>query len=274
LQERGVNADVANLGIPGYSTEQTLIFLEEVGWSLQPDLLVVGNLWSDNNFDLYQDAAMLAAQHSPTAWLLQQSALLRRGAVWADQATGGGGSRKITWTAGNQDQMQGARRVPLQDYAKNLDLIAHRAAEHGCGVVFLALANTWRVETPELPASWDAYFAAQKEVASHLGSFVVDARIPLAMAGDASELFVDTLHPSGKGFTRIAQFLAAQLISRGWPDSADLVVRAPVYDPSGLVDPKAVGFVGKLTVKNSPMFRLFGGDTTGAQGAEEEGGRR
>ena len=59
LRERGIDVDVVNAAIPGYSTEQTLLLLEEVGWGFDPTLLLSGNLWSDNNADGFRDADLL-----------------------------------------------------------------------------------------------------------------------------------------------------------------------------------------------------------------------
>ena len=48
--ERQLNArfpehiEVINLGVPGYSTEQTIRLLNKIGWQYEPDLLIVSNI--------------------------------------------------------------------------------------------------------------------------------------------------------------------------------------------------------------------------------------
>ena len=50
-----------NAAIPGYSTYQTINMLEMRALALEPDVLVIANLWSDNNFDAFVDKELLAA---------------------------------------------------------------------------------------------------------------------------------------------------------------------------------------------------------------------
>ena len=62
---------VLNLGVPGYSTEQTMNLMDMRGWALAPDLLIIGNMWSDNNFDSFVDRQLIsdrtALKDSPVA---------------------------------------------------------------------------------------------------------------------------------------------------------------------------------------------------------------
>ena len=67
-----VPIEVINLGVPGYSTEQTLKLLEKVGWDYQPDLIVVSNIFSDCNIDAFQDEKQW---HSPIQNKISYTAL-------------------------------------------------------------------------------------------------------------------------------------------------------------------------------------------------------
>ena len=49
LRATGLDVDAVNAGVPGYSTEQTRMLLEEDGWQLEPTLLLIGNLWSSSS---------------------------------------------------------------------------------------------------------------------------------------------------------------------------------------------------------------------------------
>jgi acyl-CoA thioesterase-1 len=60
LRARGVDARVQNFGVPGYSSIQSRALLDEQGWAADPDLVLIGSLWSDNNIDGFRDADLLA----------------------------------------------------------------------------------------------------------------------------------------------------------------------------------------------------------------------
>ena len=44
----------------GYSSFQSVNLLHLRGLSTEPDLFVIGNIWSDNNFDSFIDKELLA----------------------------------------------------------------------------------------------------------------------------------------------------------------------------------------------------------------------
>ena len=56
----GETVQVLNLGTPGYSSAQSINLMTMRGWRLQPDLVVIANLWSDNNFDSFVDKTLLS----------------------------------------------------------------------------------------------------------------------------------------------------------------------------------------------------------------------
>ena len=58
----GETVQVLNLGTPGYSSAQSINLMTMRGWRLQPDLVVIANLWSDNNFDNFVDETLSRAQ--------------------------------------------------------------------------------------------------------------------------------------------------------------------------------------------------------------------
>lgn len=240
LQGLGVDADVINGGVPGYSSAQSLVLLEELGWSLEPTLLVVANLWSDNNFDLWADADLLHTAAVFAGNPLGGSSLFRLLASGIDRARGGTGAHIVSWTqaSGAPDGM--VRRVPLEAYATNLDAMARQAASRGVGVAYLGLVNRDLLTERYSEGSWDAYFAAQAAVAAHHGAVRMEARQVLQRAVQEGEtpatLFVDELHPSGPAQGRIAQALAEALVEAGWPAEPLVSGATSPFDTTGMLD--------------------------------------
>ena len=241
FQARDLDVDIINAGIPGYSTAQSRILLGELVWGLEPTLLLIGSVWSDNNFDHYTDADLLRTaatwRHNPLSHL----ASMRLLAGWLDRLRGGSGAHLVSWTRSSGRPKGQVRRVSLVDYATNLDLMVREAAERGVGAAFLGLANRDMVmEIHADGGSWDPYFAAQAASAQAHGlpRTTVAPVLTAALAEGLSldELFVDELHPTGEAFRRIATSLADGLQAASWP-MAPLLAQGPSFDTSGLKDP-------------------------------------
>ena len=206
LRAKGLNVDTVNGAIPGYSTEQTRLMLEEVGWAFDPTVLVLGSLWSDNNFDHFQDQDLLLTRQSFGTGFLRESAMLRILAGWGDRLRGGYGAKVITWTRKSEWPEGSIRRVSLKRYGENLDFLARSIYERGGGALFIAPANRDLVMDNETDTtSWDPYFNAQRAVAEHWGAPVVDMAVLFKdeMKRNPSlgvdDLFLDEMHPTKFG---------------------------------------------------------------------------
>jgi lysophospholipase L1-like esterase len=258
LYAQGVAAEVINGGTPGYSTEQTIRFLDEVGWGLEPDLLIVGNLWSDNNYDLFQDADLLRTVDA-FAGPLAGSALYRLSAAWGDRLRGGRGARVVTWTEGDQRPAEGGRRVPLPAYAANLAAIADGARARGVGVVYLALTNQLRQVDDRPTHSWGPYFAAQRAVANWYGLPVLDAQFVFLASGKSGDaLFVDAMHPSAEGFRLLAENAARRLTAEGWPAAARYAPRDAPFPGLDFADSQVVASPDGASLQGQ-LFEPAGG---------------
>ncbi len=258
LRARGVDADVVNAGIPGYSTVQSRILLDELGWSLEPTLVVVGSLWSDNNMDGFRDVDLLRTIAVYRDNPLSRSALFRTTAAWIDRERGGNGARIITWTKDSSWPSLRQRRVPLQDYAENLDAIARAAREHGAGIAFIAPACKGLVDGTITFAGWDPYFDAQAAVAAWHGVPVVGVKAAMTASGQSPEgLFLDLMHPSAAGASIIATATVDALVGAGWP-GARLEAKDEAFDVSALVDRSAV-MPARQDPSMSPQAWLFPG---------------
>jgi lysophospholipase L1-like esterase len=217
LGEAGVTADVLCGGVPGYSTLQAQVLLDEVGWGLAPDLLVLGGLWSDNNEEFFEDAVWLEAL-GRSAWQLEF--FLDRSHAWRwlrrRAVPPGEPEIKIGWIREPTDVK--GRRVALSRYARAVDEILLEAAERGVGVVVLAPSNRARLRRDRGLHPWEDYFAAMERVASRRGALWVDASSGLRAAGlEPDEAFLDEMHPTGDGNRAIAAGLATSLATAGWP---------------------------------------------------------
>jgi lysophospholipase L1-like esterase len=258
LGERGHPVEVLNAAVPGYSSEQSRVQLEELGWSLEPDLLIIGSLWSDNNIDSFQDQDLLRTVHAYANNPLYDSAFFRLLAGAVDRARGGTGAHLVTWTKSSQWSSKGGRRVSLARYAENLDTMADEAAARGVGVAFIAPCNIGLVngEYPD-GASWDPYFAVQEQIAAfhHVPWIRTLPAMQAAAGGDPKALFVDVMHPSRAGHAVFATLTADTLLAAGWPEQK-LLATPGTFPTDGLVDNS---FSNGPANPQSPQRNLFPG---------------
>lgn len=280
LAARGIDADTINGGIPGYSTEQTRMLLDEVGWDLEPSLLVIGNLWSDNNFDLYRDADLLYTRAAYTKGLASRSAFMRLLASWLAPLRSDSGARIVTWTQDSAFPDSGTRRVLIEDYVANLDQMVRDARDRGIGAMFLAPSNRdTTLDGRNDDQSWTVYFQAQQLVSRCHGVPWVDT-LPffqgrMDQGAVLDDLFIDEMHPTAPGQTLIADGIADALQGAGWPADPLLGKADAPCDTTVLVDPNPGGRSEKMN-QLSPQTNLFPqtGRPTGLQDAGTVGGKQ
>jgi len=219
LAESGLDVDVVNGGVAGYSIAQSGLLMEEVGWAMEPTLLVITNLWSDNTFDAFHDEDLLASQrfshHNPLAH--SRALTLLATALGAGNPSGG---RLITvsklepWPEGK------VRRVPVERYAVLVDQLIGEARSRGIGVAFVRNANElllvdWK---DPAPPTWEPYFEVMTALAEHHGVPMVDTGTVFEESGlDKGELFLDLMHPTVMGHELVGTALADQVLASGWP---------------------------------------------------------
>lgn len=227
---------VINLGTPGYSTEQTLRLLEDVGWSYEPQLVVVSNIFSDCNIDAFQDRSALNLANPEEGWLRR---LLHRSRLycalympWARFQAGAAqrGEVNTVFMPGNPvgpnqavrleriDEVIDLSRVPLGDYLDNLEAIREEAAERGASMLLAPLAQEWDVGRWTVPMPrptegqvlpWYPYREAQREWAARRGVGLVPFYEVFAQSrANPSQFFIDVMHPSQYGAALMARAVA------------------------------------------------------------------
>ena len=225
--------EVINLGVPGYSTEQSLRQLEDVGWIYEPDLVVVSNIFSDSNFDSFHDHEALALVNPDLGGI---SSVLRASRSYCglymiranSQARAGqqpnrvlmpGTPRDARWVT-EPDRFGVDARVPIGRFKDNLGLMLEGAREHGAEMMLAPLAQEWdagrwsmvEVEQPPVGSAlpWTPYREAVAEFASANGVTHVPFYEAFTESNmPADRLFSDAIHPTPHG----ADIMARELFS-------------------------------------------------------------
>lgn len=231
--------EVINLGVPGYSTEQTLRILNKIGWAYEPDLVIVSNIFSDCNIDAFQDKQALALTNpetSPIYSALKSSRLYCSIYMpWAKyQANLNQDSNRVLMpgipTGPNAavaleklSEHIELSRVPIPDYLDNLKTIKIQAQEINAKMLLAPLAQEWDVGIWNVPMPrpakdhvlpWQPYRKAQKVWAEKENIDIVS--FPEAFAlyeGHKAKLFVDNMHPSKHGTALMADTVATHIIA-------------------------------------------------------------
>ncbi len=233
--EADLGVEVINGGVPGYSSFQSINLLRGRGLAFDPDVLLVGNLWSDNNFDSFVDRELLADYagwiESPASRLrhrLQASALFR-GLDWHLRVSRQiNAAQTVGWQAGSTAPRTGKRRVSILDYATNLTHFCAIMHARDGGVVFLMLPNREDISGRAPSPAWGPYRRAMREVAKACGAPLVDGPRAFTASGRSADvLFRDQMHPTAAGHTLLAAAVAATLSTENWPATPLLVRDRP-----------------------------------------------
>lgn len=196
--------EVLNGGVPGYSTWQALRALEARLLDLEPDLVVVGALWSDTQGAGTPDA--LRFPRSPFPWLAKVNAYYFT-REWVNHLRYGGRPQEVTFGLAPAGE---TRRVPLPDYAANLRAIASTVRAAGGDVAFLVLPCIKDPAGAGVGDHRDDYRAAMRAAAAELGAPLVDTP-PLFVGTRPADMFADEVHPTSAGHAVIADALVTTL---------------------------------------------------------------
>lgn len=200
-------------GVPGYDSGQSRSQLDLVGPKLDPDWVVIGNLWSDlyriDRFEPRGDERLEAPRELAT-WRVLRLVL----APWL-------ASRKVGWAEGPERVGElgvgdgRAPRVSLADYERNLAAMAARARELGARPVFLMLPAPIDLDPASTPATVTAYRRAMREVADREGAPLLDGPALFVAKGVSLAWWTDQVHPSPEGHVLLGEALAELLAPLG-----------------------------------------------------------
>jgi len=264
LGRRWPGSSVINAAIPGYSTDQSLLLLEEQVWDLEPSLLIVANFWSDTNYEAFSDKDLLASAQLAQNRLLSASALVRWMAPWVSRLRPDGGPQVVTWVRGDELPDAGRRRVSVEDYARNLDALAQQAAAKGVGMVILTPPSRVEVENQVRPPhQWEPYRGVQKAVAQHYRIPHIDmtpvfrSAYEMGENGSIERFFLDDLHPTSEGQGMMAQLISRVLKERGWPTDRIRPTASDDMEFAAFKDTTPASRAGRPQGDRSPVQNLF-----------------
>jgi lysophospholipase L1-like esterase len=221
LEARIPGLQALNAAVPGYSSTQAINLLLERGLRLQPEMLLVGTLWSDSSFEDYVDAEVF--EHY-SRWTEGPSGrvnrLLRRSLtfLWLDFGLSALRLRLSAGAKPRAEQPLTRRRVPLQDYAANLSRFCEEAQARDSGLLFVVPPHRSDLGSPSEDRPWRPYREVMRHVATACEAPLVDASEGLKRAGlGPEEAFLDELNLSAAGHRVLAEAIAAALSERAWP---------------------------------------------------------
>lgn len=205
-----------NGGIPGYDSGQSLALLREVGRKVQPDLVVIGNIWSD----IYssEKGVDLQAGRGSLPWPLTHLALCRRIQNVLEPAPPA--PRKVRFLGSRDDvgAVDGSGvppRVLPNAYRENLDAMARQARSLGARPVFLLLPAPMDFDAVPPPRTITRYRGIMSRVAALHDAPLLDGRKVFGAVGSGF-WFVDQVHPSPEGHHLLGRALA-DLLARHAP---------------------------------------------------------
>jgi lysophospholipase L1-like esterase len=240
----GENVEAINGAIPGYSSYQSINLMKLRGLKTEPDLFVIANIWSDNNFDSFVDKDLLAVYtgFEESIWgkfqLLLQKSNIYRVADWKLRVKKQQQKiRTVSWQVGSSNHI-GARRVEINDYAANLEILVSMALSTNAEVVFVMLANEDDLKSEGGDKAWTPYREVMEDTAKRVGAPVIKVVELFKASGLTKEqLFLDEMHPTTAGHKIIGDALADMLESYDWANGGSIMgkgnngIRSAYEDP-------------------------------------------
>ncbi len=222
--------EAVNGAMPGYSSLQAEAVLERVGETVRPDIVVIGTLWSDNNFDSFVDSELRESHRGRGPARLLWA--VRRHSAFVRWLSPPPKPRQMGFGSEQQSPSLGRRRVSVGDYVANLDALTERTLALGGEPLFLMLANDTDVMGRPGPFQWDPYRNAMRDAAARSGCPIVELS---EYVHGRQDLLLDEMHPSVAGHRLIGELVAKAVQTTGWSErglcGAARTSPAVVWDP-------------------------------------------
>ncbi len=213
-----------NGAVPGFSTYQSLARLAHGGWALQPDLLIIGNLWSDAASTNEPDRLFFAAPPGVLPGALLALSRAAEGLTLYRALRQRAFAPRQVDLLGNSEGRH--RRVPPREYAHNLQRMVDQARRRGARPLLLLLPHpTDQGRRPEAGAGVaprpsgqgpvreleHAHRQVMRRLARRTGTPLLDMSVRVAAVRE--ELFWDQLHPNARGHALMAMELARLILT-------------------------------------------------------------
>jgi lysophospholipase L1-like esterase len=209
---RGLDAEVLNTGVPGFTSYQGRRYLEEYGWAFEPDVVVVTFGYNDcsgargggkRTFSeelVLSDKEFGDSRRPPSPWACVRMAQRLR---------------STETVAIDLDDPRQKQRVSVEEFRDNLRSIVAdcRARDVVPVLVVWPLRSQSGPDVPSDDAFKDElvplYQAAARELAAAEGVLLLDL-VPLVQSRTSN--FVDKVHMNEEGYTYVAQQLVLALL--------------------------------------------------------------
>ena len=204
----GVDVQVGNCACPGHSSYQSIRKLEKC-LAFEPDVVVIGNLYSDSTLaemaDMDRWPPSLVAGHKDT---LEFSAFYRlvRNQFLARQLEDVSAPATVAQVGSEHKSGGEARRVPLERYPQNLRILVGMVEDAGATPVFFMLPSELDVGVNAY-ADYLDYREAMYSVSEELEVPLADGPTHYLTVPYGRSAFIDHLHPSALGAMEIAGLL-------------------------------------------------------------------
>ena|GEM_PF-1990870 len=261
LRAEGMDIDVVNCAISGYSIAQATLLMDEVCWGFDPTLVIVATLWSDNSWEHFRDEDLLRARSLANSNPLVHSAFFKWFVYEAGRWLPAARPKPVFWDP-LEDWSSGLeRRVPLARYGTLMDGLIREAAERGAGVLLVKPTNVFLVTGAAIGLpSWQPYMNVMKALSEHHGVPLVDLTQTQRAAFEEErvtqdDLLMDKMHPTPLANDMIAGDWKRALMSAGWPNEP-LLGKAEPADLSAIED-VPLPTSGRDLSFGSPQRNLF-----------------
>ena len=202
-------------GIPGHDTTQSMALLSKVGPWVQPDWVIIGNLWSDIFHDKGRQLTVEGRADTITGPLrgLATYRVLRRGlAPWLR-------AQEVGFLSSRQDvgTLDGERssRVLLSEYIQNLKRLTRQIKALGAKPAFLILPAPMDLDPVPPPEAVLAYREAMRQAAAAADAPLVDGPALFVERGVDIGYWTDQVHPDRPGHLLLGEGLYDALKDRG-----------------------------------------------------------
>lgn len=225
-QYPGRCVEIWNTGVPGYSSDQAVVFLRRSGRRIAADLVIVAVGLNDarhwdlrNHRERGHAACLTDREHREQLGrpLARLDRLLCRLQLYvALRGLLQKGPDDVEAPVPGADAAGGSVRVPLHEYRENLDALARECEELAVPLVLLS----WPIRDQVQPrgdaapyADETPYQVALQEFAAARGILRVD--LVAALRGSEADLYVDSVHLNAAGCEKVALQIALALHSAG-----------------------------------------------------------